>query len=233
MDFFEILRNDAFHGESMLSTKNLTQDNDVCGWMHAEFPNVFKALLSERYEKEGRPIDILEIGTWQGKSACCMATFAKMLEIPVRIICVDTWLGAPEFWTWGLNDPERGTALEKYHGYPQVYHTFLANVKKCGHTDVIAPFPISSTQAADVFSYYKMKFDLIYIDASHEFSAVTADMHSFWPLLRPHGFMFGDDYDNFWEGVKKAVNTFSSDYDIETTVQGVIWQFQKNDSLKP
>ena len=36
-----------------------------------------------------------------------------------------TWLGAPEFWTWGLLDPRRGGSLNRVHGFPSVCYTLL------------------------------------------------------------------------------------------------------------
>ena len=42
---------------------------------------------------------IIEVGTWHGKSAIEMA---KHMQGQGNIYCVDTWLGALEFWTGKL-----------------------------------------------------------------------------------------------------------------------------------
>ena len=84
-----------------------------------------------------------------------------------------TWLGAPEFWTWGLLDRSRGGSLKPIHGFPTVYYTFLSNVHRAGVQDVIAPLPISSLQGAQVLAHYGCQADAIYIDGSHEYDAVS------------------------------------------------------------
>ena len=231
MNFVETLKNDAFgeDDDDALSSQVTKRSYDtIRGWMHVQFPRVFESVLRQRAQSvSDRPLRILEVGTWQGKSACCMASIAEALSIPVQVVCVDTWLGAPEFWTWGLEDPERGGALRRRRGYPQVYHTFLENVRACGLTKTIAPFPISSAQATEVFKYYKLDFDIIYVDGSHEYDAVIQDLKAFWPLVLPGGFMLGDDYDSFWLGVQKAVDEFCSLHTLEKKLQGVVWSVQK------
>jgi predicted O-methyltransferase YrrM len=81
---------------------------DLQGWMCNEFENTFETLIRDVYNRVQRPLTIIEVGTWKGLSACTMASLAKRLNIPCKLICVDTWLGAPEFWTWGLHDLTRG-----------------------------------------------------------------------------------------------------------------------------
>jgi hypothetical protein len=140
-----------------------------------------------------------------------------------RIVCIDTWLGAPEFWTWGIDDPSRGGSLHKRRGYPTVYDTFLSNVKLLGHDDVIAPFPLSSVQAAKTLEYYGLRPDVVYIDAAHEEDAVKADLDAFFPLLKHGGTMFGDDY-VAWPGVRRAVNAFVKERrGVSLDVAGEVW----------
>ena len=45
----------------------------------------------------------------------------------------------------------------------------------------------------------------LYIDAGHEYEHVTADLKAWWPVLKPGGMMFGDDYHLQWIGVVRAV----------------------------
>lgn len=58
--------------------------------------------------------------------------------------------------------------------------------------------------AANLFAYQKFVFDVIYIDASHEYKNVRQDLEAWWPLLRPGGVMFGDDYIVGCPGVIRA-----------------------------
>jgi len=192
---------------------------DTHGWMHDEFSRIINSSLSGR--DRNAPLIIFEVGSWKGKSCITIAdTVKKMGFKNVRILAVDTWLGSPEFWTTDINDPMRGVSLNLVNGYPSVFYTFTKNVKYFGHDDIVSPFSISSLQAADVLKYYGLKADLIYVDASHEYDAVKADMAAFWPLLNNGGIMLGDDYTACWPGVVKAVNEFG-----QGEIDGVVWKF--------
>lgn len=186
---------------------------DITGW-HSEDP-VFERLITEL-----RPNIVVEVGTWKGASALNMARLLRQNGLHTsRICCVDTWLGSLEFWT-SRDDQERYGSLMLKHGYPQVYYQFLANVLHSQVEDVIIPFPVPSSLAANWFKLANeatpgFLADLIYLDASHEYRDVIADITMWWDNLRSGGVMFGDDYQTF-KGVRDAVNAFVYDRDLET-----------------
>jgi hypothetical protein len=72
-----------------------------------------------------RPILVAEVGTWKGASAIAMARCMDKLDLPGRIVCVDTWLGGVEHM---LGNVENGNWLRRRWGWPHLYETFLANV---------------------------------------------------------------------------------------------------------
>jgi predicted O-methyltransferase YrrM len=71
------------------------------------------------------------------------------------------------------------------------------------------------------------KADLIYIDADHTFNSVYPDITEFWNLLSPGGVMFGDDYNDTWPGVKKAVNLFAKNINKEVQIYDNKWIIKK------
>ena len=193
---------------------------DLQGWVRKDFSTRVEAFLDKR--DRNLPLVIVEVGTWKGLSASIMANVVKSLGfVDVTIVCIDTWLGAPEFWTQkGLADTDRGMSLCRTGGYPTVFYRFASNMKRLGHDDIIAPFPISSIQGAKVLEHYGIQADLIYIDAAHEYEAVSADMKAFWPLVKPGGIMLGDDYDGTsWPGVVRAVKEFP----VTADIHGDVW----------
>ena len=158
-----------------------------------------------------KPNVIIEVGSWLGASAIQMATQCKKLSLKTKIYCVDTWLGAEEFWTTGKDHSARDLKLK--NGYPQVYTEFLSNIVEFGFQDVIVPIPNTSYIGSIIFKYYKIKADLIYIDASHEYEDVKSDIKSYLKLLNPNGVIFGDDMT--WPSVRKAVNeVLPNEYDL-------------------
>ena len=46
-----------------------------------------------------RPKLVVEVGTWKGQSAITMGRHLERQGQGARLVCVDTWLGALEFWT--------------------------------------------------------------------------------------------------------------------------------------
>lgn len=191
---------------------------DYQGWICDQFSHVFRKCLDEKTET----VDIIEVGVWKGLSTQCMIRECIQKNLKPRIIAIDTWLGAPEFWNTSGKYPERD--LMFVDGYPQVFYTFTRNIKSEGYSEYVFPFPISSVQGAHVLKQHGLTADVIYIDASHEYDAVKSDIHAYWDLLKPGGVMIGDDYD--WPGVKKAVDEFQHD----ASVDGRIWSIVKKKS---
>ena len=155
------------------------------------------------------PKTIIEVGTWKGGSAVHMGNICKSYcgnANKAKIYCIDTWLGAAEFWTGDLaNTPERNLLLK--NGYPQIYYQFLSNVVHQGLQDYIIPVPVPSSIGHKILKAKGVKADLIYIDGSHEYEDVYADLNNYSELLNPGGIMFGDDYYSFAD-VGRSVNDF-------------------------
>lgn len=181
---------------------------DVTGWNFKH--DIFNDLV-----KQTMPKVIIEVGTWKGGSAIKMANYCKQLRLDTKIYCVDTWLGAYEFWTY-LNDTDERDLMLR-NGYPQVYYQFLSNVVHSGVKDFIYPVPLPSSTGWKVLEYLGVKADLIYIDGSHEYDDVKADILNYRKLLTDKGVIFGDDYG--WEGVRNAVNDSFSYADIDVIDQ--------------
>jgi predicted O-methyltransferase YrrM len=221
MSFISVLQKNAFEN---LDITNYTPD--IHGWMDNSFGNIITNIVKSRSKNE--KITIIEVGSWKGKSCITIANTLKQLGFTnISIIAVDTWLGAPEFWTWGLNDHTKGVSLNIVNGLPTVFYTFTKNIKYYNHDDIVAPFPISSAQAVEVLKHHNIKADIIYVDASHEYEPVKQDITSYWQLLNSGGTMIGDDYQSGWPGVIKAVDELSTLYG-KAEITGVVWKFTKS-----
>jgi hypothetical protein len=176
--------------------------------------------------EEVKPKLIIEVGSWKGASAVHMAQCLKDLGVQAKILCIDTWLGAIEFWG-NKQDPQRYLSLGLKNGYPTVFYQFLANVVKSGFQDVIVPFPQTSVTAARWLRQQGVQADAIYVDGSHEEEDVFVDLCGYWQVLAPGGIMFGDDYDQFWPSVRAAVQRFSKVFSVECESDDRKWLFRK------
>src|SRR5262249_40567279 len=94
-------------------------------------------------------------------------------------------------------------------GRPLVYEQFLANVILSSCTDLIVPFPIDSVTGSMFAVEKNLQADAIYIDAGHDYNHAMTDIRCWWPIVRPGGVMFGDDYHIHWHGVVRAVHDFA------------------------
>lgn len=167
---------------------------EIAGW-NGNNP-IFRDLI-EKY----KPTTIVEVGSWQGQSAINMAKICKELGLNTTIYCIDTWLGALEFYT----QPSKERDLMLEDGYPTVYYKFLDNVRKSGVEDVIKPIPLPSNIGLKYIKHLGIKPDMIYIDASHEYEDVKNDI-ILAGELEPK-IIFGDDYTNaVFPGVRQAVD---------------------------
>jgi predicted O-methyltransferase YrrM len=122
---------------------------------------------------QDRNVDVLEIGSWEGRSAIFFLEFFKL----GRLTCVDTFLGSPEH---GQVD---SASLEK---------TFDENVASYGAR--LEKLKSRSVPALDRFAQEGSSFDVIYIDVSHQREDVMADSALAWKILKPDGFVIWDDY---------------------------------------
>ncbi|MBX7144042.1 MAG: glycosyltransferase [Oligoflexia bacterium] len=192
---------------------------DLQGWGadHENFERVIERL---------KPSLIVEVGTWKGASAIHMAKCAERHDIRPTILCVDTWLGALEFWS-DHKDPERYLSLNLNSGYPTVYYQFLANVVHSGFSQQIIPFPVTAQIAAKFLAKHAVRADMIYIDASHDFEDVYADIAAYFGVLRVGGIIFGDDFDQYWPSVKAAVRLFARINGLELRTCGRQWMIEK------
>ena len=56
--------------------------------------------------------------------------------------------------------------------------------------------------------------DIVFIDAEHSFEGVTTDIQSWWPKVKPGGWIGGHDYAAEWPEVVKAVNSWSTQLSV-------------------
>ena len=174
--------------------------------------------------QEVKPHLIVEVGTWKGASALEMASIVRELGLETEILCIDTWLGALEFWT-DQNDPHRYLSLQLRYGYPGVYYQFLANVCHRGFQDMVVPFPQTAATAALWLRHFGITAELVYVDASHEEEDVYQDLCSYWEVVSRYGVLFGDDYG--WDGVRLAVDRFAEEQNSPLTFIADKWLLRK------
>jgi len=135
----------------------------------------------------------VEVGCWLGRSTAFLAVEIANSKKVIGLFVVDT------FCTPG--NEEMVNELAAHDG--NVRAAFEANMSR-------SPTPVSvlecaSTEAAANFIDASLEF--CFIDASHDYESVKADILAWLPKIRPGGTLAGHDYDSETDpGVVQAVN---------------------------
>jgi hypothetical protein len=127
-----------------------------------------------------RPVKILEIGSFEGRSA---TFFLKYLP-QSTIVCIDTFEGTPEE---GYVYRLLGDRLSEIEGrFDRNLAPFMARVEK---------IKSRSKPALDALIAQGRRFDLAYVDGGHRYDDVMADSVAVWKMIEPGGTVIWDDYE--------------------------------------
>lgn len=160
----------------------------------------------------------VEIGTFMGKSTCCMAELIKNSGKNIKFYTIDTFLGSEgEEWHTDI-------IKQLSENSTDLYHQFLYYAKSCQVNEYVIPIVSSSVKASMFFGNESL--DLIFIDGGHTYSEVLKDIESWYPKLKKGGIISGDDYGT-WEGVTNAVNEYFKNQSIEIATEGSLWKCKK------
>ena len=171
---------------------------DGHGWLSRKHERIFKQFIS------GDTKLIIELGSWLGKSTRWLADNAPR----ATVIAVDTWLGSCEHF-------DGSPRTDKL---PNLYEQFLLNCWE--YQDRIIPMRLTTVSALRLIYNQKLKPDIIYIDAGHEYWDVAGDIGMSHELF-PHSLIIGDDY--YRRGVNKAVTEFCEKAGLSLCTKEQVW----------
>lgn len=122
---------------------------------------------------------VAEVGVYKGRmTAMIMEMFDRKLEY----FCVDHFQGSAEH--------ERRDYLPE----------FLENTRRSG-------VRLCAGESVEVAKWFDDGyFDIVYLDASHDYLSVKEDIKAWLPKVKKGGVLCGDDYISGWDGVIQAVD---------------------------
>jgi cephalosporin hydroxylase len=177
----------------------------------------FHALLEvARRAVEG---DIVEIGSWWGKSAFIFSWLARYFGIG-KLLCVDPWDN--QHLVQGEKIVDSGSAQVDAEEALQVFQIGLLpfnanhiNYLRMTSVEGAAHYAGSRSVNSEVFgkTEYAGSISILHIDGNHAYAAVKADIESWQPFMREGGWIIFDDYVwPFGDGPHRAGDEFLESY---------------------
>ena len=179
-------------------------------WFSGNIPN-WKELFALLNKKSHDELKILEIGSYEGRST--MWLIDNMLDHPdSNLVAVDTFEGSIE------HIKNEKDWLQK---------RFMENLMLSKYPEKVIPIAGDSKDVLSMLIQQKAKFDIIYVDGSHETKDVYRDGINSYRLLADNGVIIFDDY--LWSNdggktapVMEAVDRFESEFPVQRVMDG--WQ---------
>lgn len=162
--------------------------SEIDGWFDwAEF---YEAIVCGFGPQDGLPHNakIVEVGAWHGKSTVFLANLLKYRRPDITLFSVDRWNGVVD--------------AQLLEDHTQCWKTFLDNLTKYGVLEYVIPLRMESVDAACHFKPHSL--DFVYLDGSHDYWSVKADILAWKPKLVAGGILAGHDWN--LESVQKAVS---------------------------
>lgn len=172
------------HGQGKWTNQGMKPPaaDEIQGWF--DFQDLYRDAI-ERVPDGGK---LVEIGVWKGKSLTFLLREADKSGKSLDIVGVDHFRGS-------VNQPDllREAAAKDLAQEVQI---------NCAAADY--PYRLAvgeSTQVAAIFADGSL--DFVFIDGSHDYDSVKADILAWLPKVKPGGRLAGHDFDE--EGVHTAV----------------------------
>lgn len=127
---------------------------------------------------------IVEIGSFKGRSTCCLAYGCRGTS--KHVFAIDTFEGnETDFFRRGF------------------YEEFQRNIERCG---LCAQVTAVRARSSDAVKSWHRPIHLLFVDGSHQFEDVVADFYGFFPYVVPGGVVAIHDVTETWPGPLRAWN---------------------------
>ncbi|MCP5048584.1 MAG: class I SAM-dependent methyltransferase, partial [bacterium] len=137
---------------------------------------------------------VVEVGSWKGRSTGYIGRICKKNNN--RLICVDWWdKGSTDSFDHAYREMAAGEDIQA---------VFLENMSAAGIP--VQPWKLSSLEAAKRIK--KESLHMVFLDASHDFTAVRDDIECWFARVKKGGILVGHDYQTKHPGLIRAVDSF-------------------------
>jgi hypothetical protein len=159
--------------------------------------------------------DVVEIGSWWGRSAALFVWLARHYDIG-KVLCVDPWDSGA--LVQGEPMVDAASAEQDTEEALRIFEINLAplaqgslNYVRARSSDGAALYGPGLTVTSEAFgaTAYEGRIALLHIDGNHSEPEVAADCRLWTPHVAPGGWIIFDDYDwAFGDGVRHVADEF-------------------------
>ena len=186
----------------------------IPGWLQAEQVNNLLAdilpVIASTDSKLTNTVKFAEIGVYMGRGTALFNQYFKHYNIDYKHYAIDHFQGSEE----------HGKNINYWKLANSYLEPIMDNINL-----------IKNDSVAESKNYPNHFFDIVYIDASHDYNSVKQDIATWLPLVREGGVICGDDYNPGWPGVIKAVDTvFNNSVNVADTYQ---WWVKVTNNYSP
>jgi predicted O-methyltransferase YrrM len=164
---------------------------------------------------------IVEIGSFKGRSTCCLAFGCKGTR--KHVFAIDTFEGNSGDFALGAMLSNGAEFNEPF------FETFNRNIAKNGLAPYVTPMKgVSKKIGKD----WNKAIDLLFIDGSHEYADVLADFETFYPHVVPGGVVAFHDVLPDWPGPFKVWQEIASPVLYDTAHRATLAFGRKQPKVK-
>jgi len=177
---------------------------------HGWFMNAYTLL---KFVNEDTKV-IVELGSWLGSSTRFLLDRAPK----ATVIAIDHWSNnVKDYGNGGATEASSDPGIEKIY---TLWDTFLSNCWQ--YKDRLYPVRAYTQDGLKQLKEYELEVDIVYIDASHSYEDVLADItlsRELWPKAQ----IIGDDY--AWESVRRAVHEYADKNGFRVVAEDNCWYY--------
>lgn len=182
---------DIHNIKTLLLEKLEPEFNEIPGWFS------YEELYTKVVDKLPNNANIVEVGSWFGKSTNFMINKIKESDKNINFTTIDTFKGSP----FEENLKHR---LSLYDN--DIYSEFISNMIHFDKLDDVNVIKDLSKNAKD--SFVNNSLDFVMIDAGNTYKEVSSDIENWFHKVKPGGIIAGDDYIPMFSGVVDSVNDY-------------------------
>jgi len=157
-------------------------------------------ILYDQTIDQGEGANLVEIGSYCGRSSSLLGQIARLNKCDLT--CIDCFI------TLAPGTNTKKDMLKRFRK-----NMWISNSK----------YELMEMKSEEAIKKYDKEIDLLFIDGDHTYEGVKKDCELRLPKLKVGGCVLFHDYEGTaWPGVKKAVDEFTNNYHLVSSVESII-----------